>query len=385
MLYIHIPYCRKKCLYCDFFSGGSRVADWNRLRDALLCELKERLHELPSPVESIYIGGGTPSLMPANLLEDFLSEVKGILFDKGILISEDVEVTIEANPEDVDCIHMNSWKRSGVNRVSLGIQTFSDQLLKSIGRQHSGEQAEEALRMLTENFDNVSGDLIFGLPGQSLEQLKADVERLIRLSPEHISVYSLMYEEGTALSLLRDSGRVEEVDEETVNSQYTIISESLRTNGYEHYEISNYARSGFRSRHNSGYWIGKPYLGIGPSAHSFDGNSIRRANKADLFGYLDRFSPNLPTQVTMDKTPFYFEEILSEEERLEESVMLGLRRVEGINLKAFEKDFDKDRLKNLLESSKKNIEKRLLEIVGDNLKLTDKGIMVADSIILDLI
>lgn len=385
MLYIHIPYCRKKCLYCDFFSGGSRVADWNRLRDALLCELKERLHELPSQVESIYIGGGTPSLMPANLLEDFLSEVKGILFDKGILISEDVEVTIEANPEDVDCIHMNSWKRSGVNRVSLGIQTFSDQLLKSIGRQHSGEQAEEALRMLTENFDNVSGDLIFGLPGQSLEQLKADVERLIRLSPEHISVYSLMYEEGTALSLLRDSGRVEEVDEETVNSQYTIISKSLRTNGYEHYEISNYARSGFRSRHNSGYWIGKPYLGIGPSAHSFDGNSIRRANKADLFGYLDRFSPNLPTQVTMDKSPFYFEEILSEEERLEESVMLGLRRVEGINLKAFEKDFDKDRLKNLLESSKKNIEKRLLEIVGDNLKLTDKGIMVADSIILDLI
>lgn len=361
------------------------MADWNRLRDALLCELRERLHELPPQVESIYIGGGTPSLMPVNLLEEFLSEVKKLLFDKGFLISEDIEITIEANPEDVDESHVNSWKRSGVNRVSLGIQTFSNPLLRSIGRQHSGEQAEEALRILTEKFDNVSGDLIFGLPGQSLVQLKADVERLIELSPEHISVYSLMYEEGTALSLLRDNGRIEEVDEETVNSQYIFISEILRNNGYEHYEISNYARPGFRSRHNSGYWIGKPYLGIGPSAHSFDGYSIRRANPADLFGYLKRFSQSLPTHEGKDSTPFYFEENLSEQERLEERVMLGLRRVEGINLITFEKEFGKVLLKKILDSSKKNIEMGLLEIKGGNLKLTDKGIMVADSIILALI
>lgn len=398
MLYIHIPYCRHKCIYCDFFSGGERVADWGRLRRALVAELRERVAEpagwLPSQrLPSLYLGGGTPSLMPVDELECLMEDVMAVLAGAGIMPAPDCEVTLEANPEDVTAANVKAWKRMGINRVSLGIQTFSDSLLRRIGRSHSGADAERAMYLLREEFGNVSGDLIFGLPGQSLGMFGEDVIRILSMRPEHISVYTLMYEEGTALTALRDSGRLEETDEETVTRQYRLLTDCLADAGYEHYEISNYALPGHRSRHNSGYWLRRPYLGIGPSAHSYDGRARRRANPPDLFGYLRRFAPgvldktsaSIATSVEVELPPFYKEEILTLDELCEESIMLGLRRREGIDLDAFRKEFGERRLSRLLRSAEPHLTAALLHHAADRLALTSAGILLSDTVILALI
>lgn len=380
MLYIHIPYCRRKCLYCDFFSGGARIADWTGLADALLAELQERIEELPERIESIYIGGGTPSLMPPDVFGDFTSRLRQSVDAAGKTLVDDVEFTIEINPEDVDDRHIKVWREAGVNRVSIGIQTFDNRLLQSIGRSHTGDMAEMALKRLKAEFENVSGDLIFGIPGQSVEDLRRDVYRLIDCGPEHVSVYSMMYEEGTALTALRDAGRVEEADDDTVARQYECLTEILGAAGYEHYEISNYARPGFRSRHNSGYWTGKPYLGIGPSAHSFDGVSVRRANPADLRGYLGRFG-----NFRAGETSFFTEEQLNREERLEERIMLSLRRREGLNLKQLCHDFGREAERKVRQKAAGHLAAgNLIEEPG-GIRLSRKGVMIADSVMVDLI
>lgn len=380
MLYIHIPYCRRKCLYCDFFSGGARIADWTGLADALLAELQERIEELPERIESIYIGGGTPSLMPPDVFGDFTSRLRQSVDVAGKTLVDDVEFTIEINPEDVDDRHIEVWREAGVNRVSIGIQTFDNRLLQSIGRSHTGDMAEMALKRLKAEFENVSGDLIFGIPGQSVEDLRRDVYRLIDCGPEHVSVYSMMYEEGTALTALRDAGRVEEADDDTVARQYECLTEILGAAGYEHYEISNYARPGFRSRHNSGYWTGKPYLGIGPSAHSFDGVAVRRANPADLRGYIGRFG-----KFRAGETSFFTEERLNREERLEERIMLSLRRREGLNLKQLCHDFGREAERKVRQKAAGHLAAgNLIEEPG-GIRLSRKGVMIADSVMVDLI
>ena len=380
MLYIHIPYCRRKCLYCDFFSGGARIADWTGLADALLAELQERIEELPERIESIYIGGGTPSLMPPDVFGDFISRLRRLVDTAGKTLVDDVEFTIEINPEDVDDRHIEVWREAGVNRVSIGIQTFDNRLLQSIGRSHTGDMAEMALKRLKAEFENVSGDLIFGIPGQSVEDLRRDVYRLIDCGPEHVSVYSMMYEEGTALTALRDAGRVEEADDDTVARQYECLTDILGAAGYEHYEISNYARPGFRSRHNSGYWTGKPYLGIGPSAHSFDGVSVRRANPADLRGYIGRFG-----KFRAGETSFFTEEQLNREERLEERIMLSLRRREGLNLKQLCHDFGREAERKVRQKAAGHLAAgNLIEEPG-GIRLSRKGVMIADSVMVDLI
>ena len=389
MLYIHIPYCRKKCIYCVFFSGGAGLADWRRLRRALAAELAMRSSELPSALHSIYFGGGTPSLLPPEEFDALADELRSVIENSGSRIAEDCEVTIEVNPEDVDHEHIDAWKSGGVNRVSIGLQTFSDSMLKAIGRTHSGDRAERALKLLQEHFSNVSGDLIFGLPGQSVEDLSGDVQRLTSLNPQHISVYSLMYEEGTALTALRDAGRITAAAESIVADQYVALTDMLCEAGYEHYEISNYAKTGYRSRHNSGYWEGKRYLGIGPSAHSYDGRRSRRANPADLHGYLNRFAPvgrdTVPEAPISSDEPFYIEEILSDEELREERVMLGLRRCEGIDLIGFRKDFGEDALSKLLDSARLHICNGSLMRAGEQLHLTRSGVMISDTVIVDLI
>ncbi|MDE6022867.1 MAG: radical SAM family heme chaperone HemW [Muribaculaceae bacterium] len=274
-LYIHIAYCRKKCLYCDFFSAGERIADWHRYTDALIAELNERIEEMTCPLQTIYVGGGTPSLIPEddfNRLIDALRPFAGNV----------VEFTIEVNPDDVCQEKLELWKRGGVNRISIGIQSFDNQLLSIVGRQHDAKTANDAYNLARQYFDNISIDLMFGLPGQTVKMWENDVEEAIRLKPKHISAYSLMYEPGTALTALRDKGRLEEIPEEESESMFRILIEKLRNAGYDHYEISNFALPGFRSRHNSSYWLQIPYVGIGPSAHSYDGINSRRSNKSDL-------------------------------------------------------------------------------------------------------
>lgn len=417
-IYLHLPFCRKKCLYCDFFSAGASIADWEGYVDALLGELWVRINELPKEcnIESVYLGGGTPSMMPAMAFIRLMEEIRRILALHTISISENTEITIEANPEDVNQEITEKWLTAGINRVSLGVQTFNDTLLNKIGRSHNSQRALAAIEELTKKFNNVSADIIFGLPGESMEILSNDLKIITSLPLQHISVYSLMYEEGTAMTALRDNGRITPLDDDICSEMYEEISRYLADKGFEQYEISNYSLSGYRSRHNSGYWSGRAYLGLGVAAHSFDGYSVRRRNPLNIKGYISRFKDSNPIttptteadviesgdyrrNTSMIKSPFYIEERLTEEERIEERVMLSLRTREGIDLDKFRQDFGGEAFKHLMENAEsmlytdisksnesiKETSSPLLKLDDNRLYLTMKGVMLSDMVILRLI
>lgn len=371
-----------KCIYCDFYSVGDRIADWSGYVDALIAELNHRISELPKPLQTIYIGGGTPSLMPR---EDFLRLCEALK----PYIDSVAEFTIEVNPDDVTPEMLRVWKRGGVNRLSMGIQSFDDELLKTIRRRHSAATARNACKMAREVFDNVSIDLIYGLPGQTIEMWRKDVEEALRMRPEHISSYSLMYEEGTALTLLRDKGMVSETPEDTSEKMMKILITELRNAGYEHYEISNFALPGFRSRHNSSYWHGAPYLGLGPSAHSYDGLRTRSANKADVRAYLKRWQLCKDNGELTDNTDIQDDvltrEFLSEEELFEEYVMIRLRTMEGIDLEEFRRSFGESTLKRLIKNGEKYLTDGSLVLSASHIFIAEDAMLISDAIILSLV
>lgn len=375
-LYIHVPYCRRKCIYCDFFSAGERIADWHKYVDALCSEFKERIIEMVCPLRTVYFGGGTPSLMP---VEEF-HRLYGVLKP---YMSEVEEFTVEVNPDDVDEEKLQTWKNAGVNRLSIGIQSFDDNILSSLGRLHNASSAKMAYRMARRYFDNISVDLIFGLPEQSLDMWKKDLKEAIAMHPEHISAYSLMYEEGTALTVLRDKGRIEEPSEDTSEKMFILLINQLKKAGYEHYETSNFALPGFRSRHNSSYWLQKPYLGLGPSAHSYDGLRTRKANRADIRGYIGYWtcSPHDETRTY----PFYEKEILTEEELLEEYVMTRMRVREGIPLEDFKNRFGWIACVSLLEKCKPLIEQGVLIADSKRISIDESAILISDTVILEML
>ncbi len=374
-LYIHIPYCAHKCPYCDFYSAGVRQADWKLYVDALIAEVNARKDELISLPGTIYFGGGTPSKMPDPELKRFFMHLSSIFGD----MSADREITMEVNPDDVSLERALKWREMGINRISIGVQTFDDNLLSSLGRKHSGETAYNALKTIGSVFENVSADLIFALPGQTIQSLKSDLDRLFTLPvpPRHVSVYALMFEPGTAFSHLLESGRLTPQDDATYVEMYNLITHFLKEHGYRHYELSNYALPGYESRHNTGYWTGRPYLGIGPSAHSYDGFRARRANPRDVRGYLESAS-------TEFKLPFYTEEILNDSEIREEYLLTRLRLEEGIDLSDFSVRFGEEELDYLLKRAEINIKSGLLKNTCGRLSLTSEGVMISDEIILSL-
>ncbi len=375
-LYIHIPYCRKKCIYCDFFSAGERIADWHGYVDAICSEIKFRISELACPLRTVYFGGGTPSLMPPDeflrlceYLRPFLPHVE--------------EFTMEVNPDDVSDPKLDVWKRGGVNRLSIGIQSFNDVLLSAIGRRHDADKARDAYQLARKYFDNISIDLMFGLPGQTFEMWKADVEEAISMRPEHVSAYSLMYEPSTALTLLRDNGKLEETPEEISEQMFRFLIDNLKKAGYDHYEISNFALPGLRSIHNSSYWHQTPYLGIGPSAHSYDGKNTRKANRADIKGYIGYWTD--PLSQANNSSPFYLTEILSDEELIEEYIMTRMRTREGIPIDDFRRRFGEAAYTKLIFKSKKLQEKGLVLVNSNSISLTESSILISDPIIVDLL
>lgn len=376
-LYIHIAYCRRKCIYCDFFSAGARVADWHRYVDALVAELTHRKNELPCPLQTIYVGGGTPSLMPA---EEFLRLADALRPYSGSV----TEFTIEVNPDDVCEEKLRVWKASGVNRLSIGIQTFDDTLLKTIGRRHDGDVARKSLWLARKYFDNLSVDLMFGLPGQTADIFKKDLEETLKVRPEHISAYSLMFEPGTALTLLRDKGRIQEVDDRMAEELYLMLVRELKQAGYEHYEISNFALPGHRSRHNSSYWRQKPYLGIGPSAHSYDGVRTRKANRANLRGYLDCMAPLPDSRSDSTIENITDREYLSDEELKEEYILTRLRTREGVDLQDFRRRFGETEHRHLLSRAERWVKDGSMTIDETHLALAETSILTSDSIIIDL-
>ncbi|MBD5358219.1 MAG: radical SAM family heme chaperone HemW [Bacteroides sp.] len=376
-LYIHIPYCESKCIYCDFYSGGSSAARWEVLTDSLLREFKERKTELPDEPDTLYIGGGTPSLMPLEKLERLVEEINRY-FGKD---NRWKEFTIEVNPDDVTEDKCLGWGKIGVNRVSMGVQSFNDDELRTLKRRHNSEMALLAFRLLRTHFTNISIDLMFGIPGQTLESWEKSVEMAISLLPEHISAYSLMLEEGTALTFLYNKGRVELPSEEDCNSMWELLSNKLRKVGYDQYEISNYSLPGFRSVHNSRYWSGNPYLGLGPSAHSYDGNNIRRYNPPLLKEYLSFFSEY---KARVNDQHFYDEEILNKEELMEEKILTRIRVREGISLKEFKDEFGENEVNRLLKNAESLLTAGKIKIEDNFLSLTTQGIMTSNQVILSL-
>lgn len=381
-LYIHIPFCERKCLYCGFYSVSRRYAITrlshefaDRYAEALLQELDMRQHEISEPVATLYIGGGTPSLLPPRILHHLINGIRERIGERWAV----EEFTLEANPEQTDLSAIRAWKAAGVNRLSLGVQSFSDAELSACGRRHSASKARQAVQIAIEEIGNVSLDMIFGLPGQTLASWEASLAEVAALRPNHVSAYALMYDEGTAFSRQLAAGSLREIPEEESERMYTMLAERLVLEGYEHYEVSNFSLPGFRSRHNSSYWTGTPYLGLGPGAHSYDGQRTRRENSADVEAYIKAFSGSSPEA-------FYKEEVLSDTELREEMILTRMRTCEGLPLDLYEKRFGEEARAALAEAAQPWIKRGAAEFSSDrsNLRLTPSGVMLSDAVILSL-
>lgn len=371
-VYVHIPFCASRCSYCDFFSTLKLGEKGAQYAEALLAEASLRRGELHGEaVTTLYLGGGTPSQLPLALLSRLTSGL-GEVFD----LTHVEEFTIEANPDDVTREWCAGVKTLGVNRVSMGVQSFEDAILRLIGRRHTASQVADAIRHLHEaGIGNISIDLILGLPGQTVQSWEKTVKQAIALHPKHISAYGLTYEHGTRLWRQRESGEITEVPEDDCLMMYRILVELLKEAGFEHYEISNFALPGYCSRHNSSYWDDTPYLGLGAAAHSYDG-TLRRSNPHDLNGYISK--------VLARESACEIEE-LSRWERYDERVMLGLRTSLGVDADRLREEFGDKAWRHFIRESEPHIMAGNMRIAdGNRYILTDDGIMLSDSIIRDL-
>ena len=378
-IYIHIPFCRSRCAYCDFFST-TREAEIDHYVDALCSEIEARSTELPlAHIHTIYIGGGTPSLLTHEQLLRILNTVYAFY-----TVDADAEVTMEMNPDDaVDFAQLHE-----INRISLGIQTFDDNILRLIRRRHDSATAIQTVKSLqAAGFDNISIDLIYGLPGQTLEQWQLDLDTAFSLGIQHLSAYALSYEPGTPLTRLRDAGQVHEAPDELSVAMYERLCKRAHEAGFEHYEISNFALPHHHSRHNSSYWTGEPYLGFGPAAHSYDGHATRQANLPSLDEYCTFFSS--PWGGLEGAGPFTTEH-LTTTDLIDETVMCGLRTASGIDLEAFKQRFGQQCLDTLLRAAAPHLASHRLILSSDHhdkpshLRLTEQAWMVADDVMSDL-
>lgn len=366
-IYIHVPFCQGRCIYCDFYSTTEGEEWKSRYVDALLAELRMRRDELPlARVHSIYIGGGTPSQLPARALAAILNEVCRLF-----PVDSDAEVTVEANPDDVTPEWLAALSHTPVNRLSMGVQSFDDALLRLIRRRHTAQQAVCAVEQAARHgISNVSIDLIYGLPTQTMEQWQADVRQALALDVQHLSAYSLSYEEGTPLWRMLEQGRIEEADEELSLCMYEHLIDSTRDAGLTHYEISNFCRPGRHSQHNSAYWHGVPYLGFGPGAHSYDGMRTRRWNLSDLKGYVQAAGSMPPHQ----------SEVLTDDELYDETVMTRLRTSEGLSLDLLTAAYRA----YCMAQAEPHLRAGRLEQAGSTIRLTRQGIFTSNDIISDL-
>ena len=370
-IYIHIPFCKTRCIYCDFYSTTRSELKSQYIR-ALCRELTERKEYLKGEaVETIYFGGGTPSQLSE---EDFKEVFKTIEQVYGM--REATEITLEANPDDLTEEYIGMLHTLPFNRISMGIQTFDDATLQLLNRRHNATQAIEAVKRCRQaGFQNISIDLIYGLPGETEQRWAQDLQQAVSLDVEHISAYHLIYEEDTPIYNMLKQHQICEVDEDSSLEFFTLLIEYLQKAGYEHYEISNFCKPGMYSRHNTSYWQGIPYLGCGPSAHSFDGDS-REWNVASLNQYLSSIEQGQRQHET---------EQLDTQTRYNEYIITGLRTMWGISTEELKKKFGDRLWKYCLEQASSYLENGKLELHNDRLKLTREGIFISDGIISDLL
>ena len=370
-IYIHIPFCKRRCIYCDFFST-TRSEQKAAYIHALGQELELRKDYLESEdIETIYLGGGTPSQLTERELKEIFASIYHLYKVKG-----NAEITFEANPDDLTPEYVAMLRTLTINRISMGIQTFQEETLKLLHRRHTARQAIEAFHRCREaGFRNISIDLMYGLPGKTLDTWKEDLRQAIALHPEHISAYHLIYEEGTALWKLREEHQVEEADEDLSVSLFKTLIDELTQAGYQHYEISNFCLPGLHSRHNSSYWTGKKYLGCGPSAHSYDGTS-RQWNVASLEAYIHGITHG---------NPDYEIEELDLYTRYNDFVITSIRTCWGMPLSRLRSEYGEELYRYCLRMAKPHLEQGVLEIKEDILKLTKEGIFISDGIMSDLL
>ncbi|MDR1584771.1 MAG: radical SAM family heme chaperone HemW [Prevotellaceae bacterium] len=369
-IYIHVPFCKQRCAYCDFYTEVAPQFIETYI-DALVREFYLRKDYLPvAPVRSIYFGGGTPSVLSVAHFNRIFNAVSELY-----KLDEDAEITLEANPDDLTDAYLSEIASLPFERLSIGVQSFDDGDLKRINRRHTSLQAIEAVRNAQKaGFMNISIDLIYGLPGQDLERWKKQLEQAFALKVQHISAYGLTYEEGTKLWRQRAKGEVRATTDETMNEMYQLLLETVKNNGFEAYEISNFAKPGFRSRHNSSYWKQRPYIGLGPSAHSFDGVS-RQWNVASIRKYTDALANNSPSFEREELTLF---------DRYNDYIMVSLRTSEGIDEAYIRLEFGKELASYCLENIKRFIQTEKIYRLNGNFRLTTAGILISDHIIMTL-
>ncbi len=366
-IYIHIPFCKQACHYCNFhFSISLRYK--NELIAALLREIEISVFSgvaAPDNIETIYFGGGTPSLCNKDEIQSIIEKLRSFFN-----VSPAAEITLEANPDDISKEKLYDWKQAGINRLSIGVQSFFEEDLAWMNRAHNAKQAEDSLELAVAAFDNITIDLIYGTPGLTDEKWKQNVEKAISFGVPHLSCYALTVEPKTPLDKLIRQHQAEDINPDKQSEQFLLLMHWLENAGYEHYEISNFAKPGFRSRHNSSYWLGKKYIGFGPSAHSFDGNA-RWWNVANNNTYIDSINKGI--------IPFEKEQ-LTKTQKLNELIMISLRTAEGLDLSKI----NKTESTKLQAASRKYIENDLMKLENNFLRLTRGGKPLADGIAADL-
>lgn len=359
MIYIHVPFCRSFCNYCDFYSEIPEDGMFQAYTDAICNEIRHRKDEFDSRLHTLYFGGGTPTVLPLSSLTRILMTLQDIGFGAPF-----DEFTLEGNPEDIvekGLPYLNSLKSLGVDRLSIGVQTFDDEMLQWMNRRHNAERAEKAFRLAREaGFRNISLDLIFGLSNLADDVWAATIDKVVELSPEHVSCYQLSVEGDNVLARMEAEGRYKQADDEKCARQYEILCSKLRDAGFHHYEISNFAKPGFEARHNGGYWARLPYVGLGPSAHSFR-DPVRKWNAPSLSSY------------TVSS------EVLSDEDRMVETIMLALRTDKGIDGNYLRANADNAEIDAMVKAG------GLILMEGGRYRIPEESFFRSDAIIRELI
>lgn len=383
-LYIHIPFCASRCIYCGFFSTTSLS-----LRDDYVDALCREMQLRPlaasigscEPITTVYLGGGTPSQLSDSQLRRLFTDIQEYVGEG--LFTREMEITMECNPDDVTEKFCDTLRQLPVNRISMGAQTFSDERLRLLHRRHSAGEVRKSVGLLRSiGIENISIDLMFGFPNEQLADWQSDIDQALDLDVEHLSAYSLMYEEGTLLHKLLDQGKVEEINEELSLRMYDTLVDKLTSAGYEHYEISNFARPGRQSRHNSSYWQETPYVGIGAAAHSYYRGTqngtmdVRRSwNVADIRTYINSIRQGiLPSE----------HEILNEDTRYNDLVATALRTADGIDLARMRQEFGDQHYQFLMSEAERHIQRGTMKTENDRLSLTRAGLYISNDIMSDL-
>ena len=370
-IYIHFPYCIHKCFYCDFYSLED-FSTMNIFSDYLLKEIELATHKFfktKQNIDTIYFGGGTPSLINPLQLDTILNRIY-----KFYTIDENAEITLEANPGTIDQKYLQDFKSLGINRLSIGMQSFIDEELKFLQRIHSSKEAIDTYELARNiGFDNISIDIMYNLPNQSIANMIYNARQAIELNPDHISAYSLIYEPDTPLQKAVKRGKINPLDEEIEAKGFLSIIENLTSSGYEQYEISNFAKNGKISRHNSKYWKYEPYISFGPSAHSFL-YPHRHWNIRSINKYIEKLqNKELPIQES---------ELITHDIEIEEKIMLGLRS-DGIKFKEFQSKYDINLIDIINQLPPNYID--LIHIEDNKIRLTQRGYLLSDEIIVDII